>query len=626
MKHLSTGLFIFVASALNPANAADAVSENDFIGEMPVVLSVTRLAQPLHEAPGAVTVIDRDIIRRSGARELAEILRLVPGFIVTHKEGGALPFATYHAEFDDIARHLDVYVDGRSVYSSLFRGSASFGMMGIVIEDIERIEVLRGSNSASYGANAFLGVVNIVTRHTADTVGQMLSMSMGESALGDGVARFGWGDTKATHRITVGTRNDDGFENLADNKRLKQVSYRGDLEIGAKDNVRLIGGHAGFSWDGYDGPVLKNQNWRNTYGAAEWVHGLAENSEFKLGMSFDEERFINFFPGLRADGVSRRQSLEGTHSLAAGHNWRFIWGGQYRTEEVHSPDLFFSSKGERFNVRRVFGHAEWRIHPQWLINFGGLWERHSIIGDNSAPRAMVNFHIVPGHTVRLGSSKAYKLPTLFELRADWAGQLPVSVFQSTGKLHAEYIKSTEFGYLGQIKPLNMTIDVRAFEEKVKSLIGESGGDLVNEDPNTQRGWETQLRWQPAAETQVLLNHTVLRLIPDVGSQADLRLRAPRHYSTLALFQRLPRGFDVSIIHTRSQSYFVVRKNDFIPEYRQTDVRLARSFKVGAKKVEAALFIRAIDGDHIDYALDRGRPTELLANLGRRIHATVSIEF
>ncbi len=148
-------------------HAEQRVSELDYFQELPVVLSVSRLAQPLNEVPGAVTVLDRELIRRSGARDVAEVLRLVPGFLLTYRNG-ATPQAVYHSGMDTYGARMQVYVDGRSVYSSFLLGDTKTGLRGLIIEEIERIEVLRGSNSASYGANAFLGVVNIVTRNAAD--------------------------------------------------------------------------------------------------------------------------------------------------------------------------------------------------------------------------------------------------------------------------------------------------------------------------------------------------------------------------------------------------------------------------------------------------------------------------
>lgn len=621
----------FGVLALMSALAAHAApTEADWFAEMPVVLSVSRLAQPLNETPGAVTVIDRDMIRRSGARELAELLRLVPGFIVAHIEGAARPTATYHADYDAITRHLQVLVDGRSVYSSLLVGTASFGMMGIVLEDIERIEVLRGSNSAAHGANAFQGVVNIITRHAADTVGGMVAVGAGETGLRDGVARVGWGNERAAFRVTAASRNENGFARLPDSKRLDQVHFRGDLQPTTGDDVLLTAGHSDLTFGALTDFGEKNETWRNTYAHALWTHRLDAASELKFRAMADEENYRNFYPLMRADGTSRRIELEASHNFTPSDAWRFVWGSQYRHEQVLSSDLFTPARADqRFHLWRIFGNAEWRPHSQWLINLGGLWENHSIIGSQGAPRLMVNFHALPGHTLRVGTSTAYKLPTLFELRADWrfAG---VPQILATGGARSERIDAREIGYLGQFRPLNLTVDVRGFVEKVRDLLRYyapcSGcpDDVVNKDPNTQRGWEMQLRWQPWTDTQLLLNHTELRLIPGAASSAQDTdpFRAPRHFSSLALFQRLPENFDLTLIHSTTQAYFWVRKSDMTPAYRQTDLRLAKAFRIGATPAEAAVFLRAIDGGHADFVM-RGLPP---VYLDRRIHATLRLDF
>ncbi len=629
MKTTQQLFLMSLLSVTRLACAAD-LSEQDYFTELPVVLSVSRLAQPLNETPGAVTVLDRDMIRRSGARELAELMRLVPGFIVTHIEGGNRPTATYHADYDAITRHLQVFVDGRSVYSSLLVGSASFGMMGIVLEDIERIEVLRGSNSAAYGANAFLGVVNIVTRNASDTLGGMVSISGGEAGVRDGVARVGWGNDQAAFRLTAATRNDNGFRNVNDSKRLNQAHFRSDLQPTPHDDVMLLAGQADLTFGANTDFGSKNEVWRNAYARAQWTHSLDQDAELKFSLTADEEKYRNFYPLMRADGTSRRLSLEASHSFSASDAWRFVWGGQYRYEQVVSPDLFTEPRAnQHFNLWQFFGNAEWRPHPQWLINLGGLWENHSIVGSSTAPRLMVNFHALPGHTLRIGKTTAYKQPTLFELRADWRYE-GESQALALGKVGPERIDATELGYLGQFRPLGLTVDVRAFVEKVSDLLDYSRPcrtcpeDIVNGRNNTQRGWETQLRWQPWTDTQIMLNHTELRLIPaaDSATKDNDPYRAPRHYSSLTLFQRLPAGFNLSLIHGTSQPYFWIRKSDMLPAFSQTDVRLAREFRIGSTKAEAAVFARAISGGHVDF-IQRGYPD---AYLDKRIHGTLRFEF
>jgi iron complex outermembrane receptor protein len=177
------GLFLAATTVVRlPVFAqAVAVSEGDFLNDMPMVLSVSRLSQRLDEAPGAVTVIDREMIRLSGARDVAELLRWVPGFQVTSSFEADTPTAYYHGAFNEFTSRMQVLIDGRTAYSTYLSGSVGLGLLSVAMEDIERIEVLRGSNSAAYGARAFLGVINIITRLPVESYGWALSAKAGEN-------------------------------------------------------------------------------------------------------------------------------------------------------------------------------------------------------------------------------------------------------------------------------------------------------------------------------------------------------------------------------------------------------------------------------------------------------------
>jgi iron complex outermembrane receptor protein len=627
VNKLILGCALLCCGAAHAADARLRPSESDFLGDLPVVLSVSRLAQPLDETPGAVTVLDRETIRRSGAREVAELLRLVPGFIVSQIESGARPTASYHADYDAITRHLQVLVDGRPLYSSLLVGTANNGLMAVVLDDVERIEVLRGSNSASFGANAFLGVVNIVTRHAADTRGGLLALNAGQGGVRDGTARVGWGDERAAFRLTAARRADAGFDRFYDDKRVEQIHLRGDLRLSPADELMLTAGHTDYRWGLPDTPP-RDESWRNSYANLQWQRQLDATDQFKFGLLVDEERYADFYPRLAADGVSRRTELEGQHTFAAGTAWRFVWGGQYRREQVISRDLFAGAPDQQFDLWRVFGNAEWKPHPQWVVNLGGLWEKHSIVGASTAPRLMAHFHALPGHTLRAGATTAYKQPTLFELRADWRyNGVPFAI--ARGGAEAERIDAREIGYLGEFRALKLGVDLRVYREHVRDLLrfwrpcSGCANDIVNKDPNVQRGWEAQLRWQPLADTQFLLNYARLRLEPDATSSADVdRYRAPPRVATLAWFQKLPAGYDFSLIHYAVGEYFYIRNSDRIPAFAQTDLRLARQFRVGATRAELALTVRAAGGGHIDF-VERGLPE---FQLDRRVHLGVRLEF
>jgi iron complex outermembrane receptor protein len=129
-------------------------------------LSASRLSQPINEAPAAVTVIDKQMIKDSGAWDLSEIFRLVPGMYVAYHADpyfSADSTVAYHGMVTTTTSdRMQVLIDGRSVYSGLF-GGVNWSDLPIVLADIERIEVIRGPDSASYGANSYLGVINIIT-------------------------------------------------------------------------------------------------------------------------------------------------------------------------------------------------------------------------------------------------------------------------------------------------------------------------------------------------------------------------------------------------------------------------------------------------------------------------------
>ncbi|CAG0992174.1 Colicin I receptor [Rhodocyclaceae bacterium] len=616
------------------AEGGAAVSEQDFFGEMPVVLSVSRLAQPLNETPGAVTVIDRDMIRRSGARELADVLRLVPGFLVAQRNG-ANPFATYHGDFDSINRRLQVFIDGRSVYSTYYAGDVHRGMMGVVLEDIERVEVLRGTNSAAYGANAFLGVINVVTRNAADSQGGMVSVTEGQGGISDNVARIGWGGDNAYFRLTTARRTDDGLDNQYDDKKVSQVHLRGDLRPSLQDEVMVQAGtivhSAGDGFVGSTSDAARTTTWRNAYAHGAWKRQLAEGGELRFAGSYDEEIYHDAFVGgtglvsglVSTGGKGSRTDLEAQHSFSWGREVRMVWGGGYRREEVKSMPLFYDPNTLSSHLWRVFGNLEWRPHEKWVVNAGGMFERHSVSGARLSPRLMFNYHVTPGHTLRLGTTKSSRLPTLYEMRGDVRWYTPAVLIHQlrvTGQAKPETLVANEWGYLGEFRSLGLTVDLRGFEEKMDDgMIRRHGNarpyDLISKQPTRRRGWETQLRWQPWGGTQFLFNHTVLTV---EAEQISDRRAAPTHLSTVAWFQRLPHEFDLSVIYADQGPVTMTTTTEALDASHQLDLRLARSFRVGATRCEAAVIVQAAEGGHQEF--------QNFKYSSRRAYATLRVDF
>ena len=167
----------FFGNESSAENIDILLSEEDFFYELPLVLSLARLAQPADEARIATTVIDRHMIEASGATEIFEVLRLVPGMSVAYQDS-VFPTASYHGLSSSYSRRMQVLIDGRSVYDPAV-GDLLWQSVPVALDNIERIEVIRGPSASSHGANSFLGVISITTRRPSDSSGIYSNASSG---------------------------------------------------------------------------------------------------------------------------------------------------------------------------------------------------------------------------------------------------------------------------------------------------------------------------------------------------------------------------------------------------------------------------------------------------------------
>ncbi len=658
MKKGSPAAAWLLALACSGAGAtAGEPTERDYFAELPTVLTVTRLAQPLRETPGAVTVIDRDVIRRSGARELADVLRLVPGYL-TGGYNGANPTAAYHAPLDDFGVRNLVLIDGRPVYSAYYLGGTARGMMGVLLEDIERIEVLRGSNSAAYGANAMFGVINIVMRDAADTHGAEAAATRGAGGIDDRYARLGWGGAAASFRLSAGRRSDSGYGGAHDDKTVDQLHVRADLRPATDQELTLSAGVVDLSsGEGFarnPGNPERTAAWRNIHLDGQWRRQVSATAALRLTASYDEETLRDAFvyaPDptvvVSSSGKGRRFNLEFQHQVGLAENLRAVWGAGYKHEDVVSQPLYHTASPVALHEERLFGNLEWRIHPQWLINAGGFAARHSRAGGYFSPRLMANFLVAPDHALRFGLTESTRTPTLFELAGDvrlysrnpnpltnpvyWryaALGVPYRPFESSGQVDAEALRAVEMGYFGNLRDWRMMLDVRLFDERMtrrivtqarsaaEVLAGRGIMDFVNAGGLVVAGLEYQLRWKPVDGAELWLNQAFQRTRWDNGLDGPF---APANATTLAWFQKLPQGFDFAAIFQALGSLSWQKRADALPGRQRLDLRLAKRFLLGGTRGEAALAVQAANGSQPAYQGDTGFVLE------RRAFATLRFE-
>ena len=631
------GLFL----ATIPALANDTVallSEQDYFADLPVVLSVSRLAQPLNETPGAVTIIDAETIRRSGAREVAELLRLVPGFLVTRRNGGST-VAGYHSALDIYGARMQVYVDGRSVYSSYNLGDTHRGLAAVELADVQRIEVLRGSNSAAFGSNAFLGVVNIITYAAADTHGVSTSVTRGDRGIDDNFLRVGWGSETADIRLTASRRSNTGYESAYDDSHRSQLQFRGDFRIGPADDVSLNVGLAKDSFgEGFpripcntlagrgtcDQNPERTDSWRNGYLRFAWSRSLSETSMLKLAGGIDQEFYISNFiarqyPNILpitisapfdGGGKALRQNLEVQRNDIWRDDLRTVVGAEILREEVRAPFLFSSDASISDSQLRVFGGIEWKPAADWVINTGGMWEKHSMVGSSFAPRLAVNYHLQPDQTLRAVTTQSFRMPSLYMLRGSanlmvtsaplvppFPATLPYAA--ATGHVKPESVIANEIGYLGEFRRFGLKIDVRAFDERINKRHWSFAQDYINRPGPDIHGIEYQFDWRPLPSTRIVFSEAQLR--EEAGRDGNLEnSEAPHRTGSIALYQMLPGGFDLSLISHYATSYQWAGGDQVLDRMRQVDGRLAYAFRTGATHGEVAATVQSLGGSHMEY--------------------------
>ena len=566
MRSLGRGAARGLAAALAGAwagGSALAVDESAYFSELPVVASVSRLPQRLADAPTAVTVIDRDMIKASGVRSLNDLFRLVPGF-QTYPNTTEPPRVSYHGLNDeDYSPRVQVLIDGRSMYSPLFGNGVNWATMPVALEDIERIEVVRGANGVSYGSNAFLGVINIVTVDPALTRGVSVSTHYGSQNVRDYSLRAGGklgeaGDFRFTYR----QQNDDALANRGnwvDSFNSRLFDFRSDFALTERDSLQFsLGQVVGVTevgrTDSYSSVVRQETNpirdLRQTgnYLQLVWRHVYSPTSDLQVRYAYTEDRsddafyltlpppFLKTYRIDQTGGRGVRHEVELLHSAQLLQSTRLAWGASWRDDMMRS-DYFLPGQGNvHREVGRIFGNLEWRPANWFTGNAGIAGETDSLAGFHLSPRASANFHVSPENTLRIGYSRAFRTGSITDYRGNYcttggrpSGNTAGSTcivdfvlladlvnykFRADPDMPSERMDTWEIGYLGDWRAWRSSLDVRLFMEKVSGRLlsidqGHSNINIPETGTPIQdvviRGVEYQFKWQPFDNTRLLLS-------------------------------------------------------------------------------------------------------------------------
>ena len=371
--------YVFLVAVSSQASSVQELddplfSESDFFNNIPVVLTATRLKQSKKNSPIATTIIDRKMIEASGFTEIVDLLRLAPGMLVNHSNGHG-GSAGYQFLFDNYRVRLQILVDGMSVYTPLF-GQMPWTQLGLTIDDIERIEVIRGPSSASYGSNAMTGVISIITRHAVLDKGNKFKVNQGVN--GRSEQYFTTGNTVGSfdYRLSLAKRKDDGFERRYDSKYLSIVNFRGDYQATNNDVITFsLSNNSGtYQEDSSDG--LNDSMPEHTKRVeqisfqSKWQHNFSDGDNLTLNYYQQLYEDNNTYLGIFAapfgnapidEGVkTNRHNLEFTYSTNS--DWyKLTLGALYRIDNTLSSQLLYNVNKDII-TRHVFSNAEFQIN------------------------------------------------------------------------------------------------------------------------------------------------------------------------------------------------------------------------------------------------------------------------
>lgn len=623
-------LGIFLLCSLFFPVVAQEAAEDGMFDEMPVVLSATRLRQSVRDAPISITVIDRELIEASGFTEIPDLMRLVPGFVVDY-DSGHLPVTGYHMLHDRYVRHQQVLIDGRSVYTPIL-GGVPWVDLPITMDDIDRIEVVRGPNAASYGSNSFLGVINIITRDSVLDRGTSVKVNSGDNGLQEGFLRHGNNLGNMDYVFSLAYRQDWGFEERHDDKRVKMMTFRGDYQIDNNDSLIFQAG--------YNGGIREEDNTIDTaipefqrkvnsqYQQVRWIRALPDYGEIRLQYYRTVLQESKNFIIAEQDFYTERNDLEIQHSFNAGDSTRVVWGGSYRQDESRSEYFVIDEAPEHVNIGRLFANVEYRYSPRLVFNGGLMIEDNDLADVDYLPRVGINYHITPMDTIRASISRATREPVLTEEYPYLAGIVPGG-FYWQNDVDPEYITAYEIGYLTENENKTISADIKAYYEKITGLIQYSQDPSFtyyyfnNFDDVFIRGLEAQVTLRPSPGSRIHIAYANTNIDSEnVTNLTQYDLASPANsLSVLGMWEFDDRMTgSLGFYHKTSHKQLAIATGDpaEYQSYKRVDARLAKKYKSSGHEQEIAVVLQNI--------FDETQESRLRNFQGRRFYVSYRLQF
>lgn len=604
------------------------------------VTSVSKRPQKLSESAAAIFVLTQEDIRRSGMNSIPELLRMVPGLDVAQVDGNV--WAISSRGFNNrYTNKLLVLIDGRSVYTTTSAG-VNWDVQNLVLEDVERIEVIRGSGGTLWGANAVNGVINIITRNARDTQGGLVTAGAGNIGQTDGAFRYGakWGDS-GYFRIYGQGFNRGNFPDATgasshDAWNGKQGGFRLDSTPSADDTIMLQGNYYEVNSDSRlihttltpPSNILEDSTDRNRGGHVmmHWQRRLDDDSDMSLQAYYDR---ADRWRTAAEDESVETYDLDFQHRFRLTPSQKLIWGLGYRRVESQFQNVFsvsFLPAHRRTELFSAFVQDEVALRENLQLTVGSKFEHNSFTGFEYQPNLRLAWEPWRNQTLWAAASRAVRMPALIDtdLRAYLAAApgAPPNLIALLGNpdFKSEELTAFEMGYRSEVSH-HLTLDVAGFYNRYRNLGTQDPGiPSFEADPAPPHlliplrfgnsmsgdtyGLEVAARWQVTDKWRLSPAYTWFkaraRLDPgsgDTTSQAVMEGGNPSHQVQILSRLDLPNRLELD-----ASLYYVGKLPDLgVPAYTRLDVRLGWRPR---KDVELSLTAQNLtDNRHAEFAVD-----------------------
>ena len=567
-----------------------------------VVSTVSGRPEPLAHAPASIYVISAEDIRRSGALSLPEALRLAPNLHVARPD--ANQYAISARGFNSVlANKLLVLIDGRTVYSPLFSGTF-WEAQDLLLEDIERIEVISGPGATLWGANAVNGVINVITRSAADTQGVLATAGAGHLQR-EAAVRYGGGAVgghyrayaKAVRRDTTTLPGGTPIRDYADHA---QVGFRADWGRPAEGFTLQ-----GDAYGGQLGPIERDIAGVNLLG--RWTRDLGQGAGLRVQAYYDATS--RHHTAIFKEHLDT-YDLELQHGLAPLGRHRLLWGfglRHYRDKVQNYPasGIAFIPPDRNLDRNHVFVQDEIALSESLDLTLGAKAESNTYSGTEFLPSARLGWRLSPQHLVWTALSRAVRAPSRIDREFFQGPLIGGPDFES------EVSDVFELGYRGQ-PSARVSLSVTGFyhdHDGLRSVALAPGGFVVaNDREGRTSGVEAWGSWRPVDWARFSAGfvrlHQALRVVPGAVDFAPSEAaRDPEGW------WKLRAAFDLG---RTGELDFMLRHVGDLPDgsvrdYTAMDVRLAWR---AARGVELSLLVQnLLDRRHVEWApgaaLERG---------------------